>query len=71
MTGCRGESWGDEGWETAAQIFVLAGLDPAPHALGRSGQRRGYADQVPAKRPKIVARAPDTSSFCMRHGAQR
>jgi hypothetical protein len=30
--------------------FVLAGLDPAIHALGRSKQRRGYAGQARARR---------------------
>jgi hypothetical protein len=38
--------------------FVLAGLVPAIHALGRSRQRRGCADQVRARRPKCVSFSP-------------
>src|SRR5882672_10726061 len=44
--------------------LVLAGLDPAIHALDWSKQRRGYAGRARARRCEIVSREFDTSQPC-------
>jgi hypothetical protein len=41
--------------------FVLAGLVPAIHALERLKQRRGYADQVRARRLETISSESGTS----------
>jgi hypothetical protein len=44
--------------------FVLAGLDPAIYAFGRPKQRRGCADQVRARRLKMVSCESQASNPC-------
>src|SRR6266849_6510776 len=63
--GCAAKSWGGEGKEIASPISSWPGsarLGPAIHALGRSRQRRGWADQIRARRLEIVSCGSGTSS---------
>jgi len=58
-TGSRGKSRRDE--ERDTPNFVLAGLVPAIHGLERLKRRRGYAEQVRARRLEIICCKPWTS----------
>jgi len=48
--GCPGKNLVATKGRNSPANFVLAGLDPAIHALGQSRPRRGCADQVRARR---------------------
>src|SRR6266566_7172777 len=56
--GCPGKIFRRRRERTRLSNFVLAGLGPAIHALARSKERRRCADQVRARRLKIVAASP-------------
>src|SRR5271163_1368448 len=65
--GCPGKIFRSQKQRSRPGYFVLAGLDPAIHAFGRTKQRRGYAGQARARRLEIVSREPYTSFPCRRN----
>src|SRR5271168_5637593 len=62
--GCPGKLLRRQSDKNRRPNFVLAGLDPAIHALGCSKQRRGCAGQARARRSEIVSLESDRSQAC-------